>query len=818
MPGELPTPAAVAAALALRPFAASTTRRDLSTTTTAFRTAWAALSQAQVLQQTCIRVAEHAAAVLCAVFARLDEVEHAERAKLQGRVVLERSYEFQAAAEGARGGAETVFKVQAAMLDLQAFSTDFLALSTGPSRLDLLVLSLPASQRALTTLSSSLSNLVAHYGVPHPSSRANWAAEIAAAVRDDERALPRLFQRALALRGDAWQRFLAEQQPSSTAAAEAGPGTPSQRRSAFVAWCVERNPLLGASAGERGEEGGCAPRRRRQEASWPPAPPSPTPSTPGERLASGCLASGLGAAPPMRRAVSQPAPSSGPSEAVDPSSPSRATTPPSPIPLPSTAPPSAARLEREAPPPLEQLAPRPPSPLPLPQPPGPAKQASPPASPLVVAADDVLAAPAPFIDEAAPLDGVSATPTPSTSDPVEPVEPAVTERALDALPTASSPIFVDESPSEAVQQPAPHDEPVVDVPAIVLTSDGGEPVELAHEPRLVDDAAGDETAGEDAALVEDVPESSPSSSSEPPVQPSTAAASLRILAVDGGVLLGPIPQLDLLSSLLHPSSTANSSPSRSTAAPSPAQHFALIAGTASSALLAVLLGRLALDLDAAHALYVRIAQRALALDGPAGRAARTVAQAPRRRPSRWSRLFRRSSGPHDSSSTATDERETGADGLAAARGTALATALAELLPGADEPFASSSPRQARTSLLAFRAGPSGRVEPAWLVSDDPSSARGLTVVQAVLGSAAASPLVAFPGWCASPTSLSTPQGALELGLAAAAGRAPVELVSLGTGYASLRLSAASASSSPTRRAAIDATQQAAAANAVAGID
>ncbi|GAA5849446.1 hypothetical protein JCM9279_000906 [Rhodotorula babjevae] len=811
-----PPPAPVAAALALRPFAAATTRRDLSTSTTAFRTAWAALSQVQVLQQTCTRVAERAANVLCAVFARLEELDHEERAKLQGRVVLERSYEFQAAPEGQRGGAETIFKIQAAMLDLQAFATDFLALSTGPSRLDLLVMSLPISQRALATLSSSLSALLAHYALPHPASPAAWAAEDAIANEEDERALPRLFQRALALRGDAWQRFLAEH-PAPVAGAPSAPATPSQRRSAFVAWCVERNPLLGARAGEGGEEGGSVPRRRRQEASWPPAPPGPTPSAPSERLlVTDSVAGAHEEAPPMRRAASQPAPASGPSGAGSPMAPSRAATTPFPGPRSSTSPAPTPPLECEPHPAVEHLAARPSSPPTLPQPP--------PVEPAVVAANDPPAASLePVGDVPDERDAAAPAPMRSTSDLVEPLEPLVAGSALGASTSApSSTIIVNcRTTGEAVEQAAPSssaDELVVDVPAILLTSEGGDPIELAGEPRPSSSAVSEPAVLDSLALVGAAAKPSSSSSSDAPALPVDVLPPLRILALDGGTLLGPIPQLDLLRSILDPAASPSSS--GSIAAASPAKHFVLLAGTAASALLAVLLGRFALDLDAAHALYVRIARRALALEGPASLGARTAPALQRRRASRWSRLFRRSSGTQAPSSSA-HERETGAAELASARGRALAAALAELLPGVDEPFAAPrrSPDEPRVALLAFSPGVSGRPEPAWLVSDDPASAHGLTLAQAVLAAAAASPLVACAGWCASPTSLSTAQGALELGLqqaaaaAAAQGvRARVELVSLGTGYASLRLPPGPSS---VRRAALEAAQQAAAANSVA---
>ncbi|GAA5860593.1 hypothetical protein JCM1840_000310 [Sporobolomyces johnsonii] len=290
-------PASVSAALAAPLFKASTTRRDLATTFRAFSTAWAALEQVQVLSASCKRLGERAAEVLQGVRAVLEQVEQDEMSKSQGKVVIERSYEFQGGSEGeAETGSKTVFKVQSVMLDIQMFATDHLAASNH-SRLGLLVDSLPTSTKSLRKLTAALSSCLSVYALSSIST-STWVDEDAADLAEDRVALPRLFQLSIALRGPVYDRFVQERaaQPSSGTAPAIE--TPGQRRAAFVEWCLRQNPLL------RAKEGSSPPstiRRATPKISWPPAE-----------------AIGLGLpqelqlpsmATPMRRALSQPPPS-----------------------------------------------------------------------------------------------------------------------------------------------------------------------------------------------------------------------------------------------------------------------------------------------------------------------------------------------------------------------------------------------------------------------------------------------------------------------------------------------------------------------------
>ncbi|GAA5918089.1 hypothetical protein JCM1841_005246 [Sporobolomyces salmonicolor] len=290
-------PASVSAALAAPPFKASTTRRDLSTTFRAFSTAWASLEQVQVLGASCKRLGERAAEVLQGVRAVLEQVERDEMSKSQGKVVIERSYEFQGGSGGAgETGSKTVFKVQSVMLDIQMFATDHLATSNH-SRLALLVDSLPASTKILRKLTAALSSCLSVYSLSSVSTT-SWADEDDADLAEDRVALPRLFQLSIALRGPVYDRFVQEraawQSPSTALTLE----TPGQRRAAFIEWCLGQNPLLRA---KEGSSPSSTIRRSTTKISWPPA----------ETIGLG-LPQELqlpSATTPMRRALSQPAPS-----------------------------------------------------------------------------------------------------------------------------------------------------------------------------------------------------------------------------------------------------------------------------------------------------------------------------------------------------------------------------------------------------------------------------------------------------------------------------------------------------------------------------
>lgn len=110
---DLTPPPVVAATLNETAFKPSTTRRDLSTSYRAFKQAWSAIEQVQVSSAACRRVGERAAEVLTAVREQLLQVEQRELERQRGKVVLERSYEFQQG-QGSTGGSEvTIFKIQA---------------------------------------------------------------------------------------------------------------------------------------------------------------------------------------------------------------------------------------------------------------------------------------------------------------------------------------------------------------------------------------------------------------------------------------------------------------------------------------------------------------------------------------------------------------------------------------------------------------------------------------------------------------------------------------------------------------------------------
>jgi hypothetical protein len=106
-------------ALALRPFKPVTTRRDLSTSFRAYSTAWTTLDHVAVLTSACRRLGERAAEVLLAVHDKLKELDDEEKAANEGKVVLERSYEFRREGsedgQGGQGGL-TKLKIQSCVL------------------------------------------------------------------------------------------------------------------------------------------------------------------------------------------------------------------------------------------------------------------------------------------------------------------------------------------------------------------------------------------------------------------------------------------------------------------------------------------------------------------------------------------------------------------------------------------------------------------------------------------------------------------------------------------------------------------------------
>lgn len=109
---DVAPPESVALVLRSTPFKSSSTRRDLTTSYRGFKAAWTAIEQVQVLSQSCRRLGERAADVLMAVREKLEEVEKEETLKKGGKVVLDRSYEFQSGKAGGELAGKTVFKIQ----------------------------------------------------------------------------------------------------------------------------------------------------------------------------------------------------------------------------------------------------------------------------------------------------------------------------------------------------------------------------------------------------------------------------------------------------------------------------------------------------------------------------------------------------------------------------------------------------------------------------------------------------------------------------------------------------------------------------------
>ncbi|GAA6023223.1 hypothetical protein JCM11491_006485 [Sporobolomyces phaffii] len=297
-----PPPPGVALALESTAFRASTTRRDLSTAYRAFKQAWSALERVEVLGQSCRTLGARAATVLTAVRDSLEQVELAECAQNRGRVVLEKSYEFQHQHQNQRGnvdrdsaavgpGGTTVFKIQSVMLDVQAFATDHLAKSTS-ARLALLVDDLAATTTALSKLTDSLRASIATYAVVVDASA--WAHEDAADLARDHLALPRSFQLSISLRGSVFDRFLRERRTDEVPGANE---TPGQRRAAFVAWCLDANPVLRP------------PPRGASVVGPRPVPPRATTNEVTSSIGLGlpsALAATAGGSVSMRRAATQP--------------------------------------------------------------------------------------------------------------------------------------------------------------------------------------------------------------------------------------------------------------------------------------------------------------------------------------------------------------------------------------------------------------------------------------------------------------------------------------------------------------------------------
>lgn len=117
------------------------------------------------------------------------------------------------------------------MLDVKAFAQDF---SSHPDRTALLVHGIPTARRSLGALTTSLSSCAAVYSLSLDT--ASWGTEDDLDFAQDSRALPRLFQLSIALRGPTYDGFLAAHSPP--------PGETGKRRPEYLEWCYEQQPRL----------------------------------------------------------------------------------------------------------------------------------------------------------------------------------------------------------------------------------------------------------------------------------------------------------------------------------------------------------------------------------------------------------------------------------------------------------------------------------------------------------------------------------------------------------------------------------------------
>ena len=339
------------------------------------------------------------------------------------------------------------------------------------------------------------------------------------------------------------------------------------------------------------------------------------------------------------------------------------------------------------------------------------------------------------------------------------------------VPLPLSPLAVEEIGSSPIidarrsSTPAPLDllpSPQLDLPLLSPTFDevtSLQPPLLPPSPALPQSPSLIVTSFDDTT--DDIPPSPPSRSPRP----------FRILSLDGGGLVGPIPQLLALKK--HLASTSNSS--------LPSQHFDLIVGTSSSALPALLLGQYGLSIDETLDICTRVARQALRLEGTAS----APCQMKPKRGGKWSRLFSKSS------------RTTSAV-QAIPRRTALESAIKQFVPAATSPLPPSR-SSCQTAILAYLRSnsASSRAQECWLDSESDLSFLGIVQASMALPGSTSSPYVP------SPTSLNPASSALAHPLLDSSDQS-VELVSLSIGYS---LASISLDPKRTSRTRLDALRQ-----------
>ncbi|GAA5873233.1 hypothetical protein JCM16303_001060 [Sporobolomyces ruberrimus] len=856
---DVAPPESVALVLRSTPFKSSSTRRDLTTSYRGFKAAWTAIEQVQVLSQSCRRLGERAAEVLMAVREKLEEVEREETLTKGGKVVLERSYEFQSGKAGGELAGKTVFKIQSTMLDLQAFATDHLA-SSNHSRLALLVDNLDKTKSSLSKLSNSLLVCIATYSLSSDVTTSHWADEDTADLAKDHAALPRLFQLSIMLRGPIYERFTKDRtdDPASNE-------TPGQRRTAFIEWCLVQNPMLrpgqpgvaapptaptrpaqnglglGLPSSLTSGPGGVSMRRAAtQPLSFQPAQPVSTPRRPIETVVSPSTESSV-----VSSSAGDEVPQGSPSTLtnhVEPPTDDVHHSPAFELPCTIDTPtviPQAEKLESVEP--LESV------PTSLPKSDEPEEPIShsldrststvsssamtnsssmgsilfEPVLPSIeveevrgdslearvddeevsnIGMEDEVSSDTVGEDRDGGLEAARAeiaAGEPST-DPQTGDEPSLRDQHLAIVPgenteeaTVGSPqidtVEKESLPLSASKRllglaletplpPSPQVEQAFTIKEEILSSPAQPPALLGLLEALPVDPSPSSCSVDRSPLLEPLkapnsPALPPSPSlivtsfddedeevdESPPSPPPKPARPFRILSLDGGGLVGPIPQLLALRKYLSSLDDETSFPCR---------HFDLVVGTSSSALPALVLGQLGLSIGETLDISSSISRRAFGLEGPAASTSQGN-QAKPRRVGRWSRFFNRGNRSSSASAPTVDRR------------TALDAALKQLIPSASAPLPLSR-TNCRAAVLAFsrpRDSPS-RAQEAWL-----SIESGMSLCEIVQASMALPSTAASSSFTSSPTSLNPSPSAIQYSEAfLSSPDQPVELVSLSIGY------------------------------------
>ncbi|KAM0749773.1 hypothetical protein T439DRAFT_381340 [Meredithblackwellia eburnea MCA 4105] len=694
-PSHYHPPRVIPQQLLVKPFKATNTRRDVSTSFKCIQIAFNNLVSVQVLNEECNRLADRAVQVLLAVTDQLKQVEDREG---QFDMLNKKAYEYSSTL-----GSDTVFKIQSILIDLQAFSSDFSSSCT-KDRLRLLISQLPSSHASLATLTKSLSSAISFYSLT--ISTASWSSEDFEDRQKDLDSLPRLFRVAFAPRGPVYEEFMLEQ-PSPNK--DSG-----KRREEFLEWCLDKNESLRP-------KDGMSPIRAFTLPTPPASPISPTMSayssspTNGTKMNSPKRSSSASVLVPYKYGPSSKRPdslslstkSTPDSTCTTFGSPTAISSPVSmdqvpdsimiPAKLPPT-PPSAKIVEEEGEDEPENQVSSPSQIQETEKTRGDVRPESLTSSGMSHSEssstnNSLLFSPLPSVDSAE-----------FVGEPVAVAEEVTTEAAMEVEQVSTkleAPEFEDgpdspETPVPHRQEEAKTTQPALSPidttpsadPASLLTPISISPASVYATPtsekrlsnRRLSALLPTLTLRPATPVVEDVPMI---------LSPAEENTGVRVLCLDGGGIRGLTLLLTLKSAMASISGNKG-------VFPRPCEHFDLIAGVGSGGLIAILLGRLRLSVTEAIDLYICIATRAfLAKDRPAKRSA-------------WSKLFSSSSSGLD----------------AGGRDVSLEKALKAFLPDSfmlEEEDSGKEP-ECRTAVLTF----DGRTgTPRWLRSyrmeEDPAS-------------------------------------------------------------------------------------------------